>query len=102
MNHVTFLRTALVLALAAFCFGSAQAQQPKPTPARDGIEFFESKIRPVLIKSCYECHSAKAAKLRGSLYLDTRAGVLTGGDNGAAIVPGDPGKSLLIQALRHQ
>src|SRR5262245_48989918 len=66
-----------------------------------GAEFFEAKIRPVLVAHCFECHSAKAAKVRGGLLLDTRAGLREGGDNGAAVVPGDPDKSLLIQALRH-
>jgi hypothetical protein len=66
-----------------------------------GIEFFETKIRPVLIESCYECHSAKASKVKGGLYLDTREGLLAGGDSGEAIVPGKPEESLLIQALRH-
>ncbi len=70
-------------------------------PDSDQIAFFESKIRPVLIEQCYECHSAKSAKLKGGLLLDSRAGVHKGGDTGAAITPGNPNASLLIQALRH-
>src|SRR5262249_29928294 len=66
-----------------------------------GADFFEAKIRPVLVAHCFECHSAKAAKVRGGLLLDTRAGLREGGDKGPAVVPGDPDKSLLIQALRH-
>src|SRR5262249_1964275 len=65
---------------------------------------FESKIRPVLVKECYQCHSAEAAKnkkLRGGLYLDTREGIRKGGDTGPAVVSGDPKKSLLLAALRH-
>src|SRR6185436_14809502 len=53
---------------------------------------------------CYRCHSADAAKekkLKGNLYLDTRAGALTGGENGPAIVPGKPNESRLIQAVRY-
>ena len=64
-------------------------------------EFFERKIRPVLIEHCYECHSAGAKKIKGGLVLDSRAGVQKGGDTGAAITPGDPEASLLIQAMRH-
>lgn len=67
-------------------------------------DFFEQKIRPVLIKHCYACHSAEAAeqnKLKAGLALDTRAGWSTGGESGAAVVPGQPDKSLLLQALRH-
>jgi hypothetical protein len=64
-------------------------------------EFFERKIRPVLVEHCYECHSASAKKLKGGLLLDSRAGVVNGGDNGPAITPGQPEASLLIQAVRH-
>ena len=63
-------------------------------------EFFESKIRPVLVEHCYKCHSAEAVKVKGGLLLDTRDGVLKGGDTGPAIVPGDPAKSLLIKAIK--
>jgi mono/diheme cytochrome c family protein len=66
-----------------------------------GIEFFETKIRPVLVDTCYQCHSAKADKIKGGLVLDTRTGLLQGGDSGPAIVPGDPDKSLLIKAVRY-
>ncbi len=62
--------------------------------------FFESKVRPVLIKRCYECHSAEK-KIKGGLNLDSRAGWQEGGDNGPAIVPGDLSKSLLIKAVRY-
>ena len=64
-----------------------------------GRDFFESKIRPVLIDRCYECHSAKRS--RGGLALDTREGVLKGGDNGPSIVPGKADKSLLVISLQH-
>ena len=66
------------------------------------IEFFESKIRPLLAEHCYSCHSAKAEKLQASLYLDRRDALLKGGDSGPAIVPGKPQESLLIKAIRYQ
>ncbi len=69
--------------------------------ADDGVEFFEKKIRPLLVEHCYKCHSAQSEKVKGGLLLDTREGVLKGGDTGPAIVPGDPEKSLLIKAVRH-
>jgi hypothetical protein len=69
-------------------------------PSAEGIEFFEKKIRPLLVKNCYECHSAEAKKIKGDLRLDTRDGVLKGGTHGPAIVPGEPAKSLLITAVR--
>ncbi len=69
--------------------------------ADDGTTFFEKHIRPVLVTQCYTCHSDQAKKARGGLRLDTRAGLLKGGDTGPAIVPGHPDKSLLVQAVRH-
>lgn len=76
------------------------AQGPDPR----GIEFFEKKIRPVLVDHCYSCHSAEAhskKKLKGGLYLDSREGVFKGGDSGPSVVAGDPKRSLLIEALHH-
>jgi hypothetical protein len=66
-----------------------------------GLAFFEQKIRPVLIKECYDCHSAGSKKLKGGLRLDSRAGVLAGGDSGPAVVPGKPDESPLLEALRY-
>ncbi|MEM7015516.1 MAG: c-type cytochrome domain-containing protein, partial [Verrucomicrobiota bacterium] len=66
-----------------------------------GLEFFEKNIRPVLIERCYECHSADA-KVKGGLLLDTREGLIKGGDTGTAIVAGDPDKSLLVEAIRYK
>jgi hypothetical protein len=71
------------------------------TLAPEHTEFFEHKIRPVLVEHCYECHSTTGKKIKGGLVLDSRAGVHKGGDTGAAITPGDPEASLLIQAIRH-
>lgn len=68
---------------------------------RTGLELFESKIRPVLVERCYECHSAEAKKVKGGLLLDTRAALRKGGDSGAAIVPGMPDESLLVKAIRY-
>ena len=67
----------------------------------DGTEFFEKKIRPLLVENCYKCHSHESEKLKGGLFLDSRDGVLKGGETGPAIVPGDPEKSLLIKAVRY-
>jgi hypothetical protein len=91
-------KLASLLAILAL---GAQAPQQPPVADREGIEFFEKKIRPVLVDRCYSCHSAEAKKLKGALYLDSRDGVLKGGDTGPAIVPGDPGKSLLMKAIKY-
>jgi hypothetical protein len=68
-------------------------------PSAAELEFFESKIRPVLVAECYECHDAK--KQKAELRLDFRDGLLKGGENGPTIVPGNAQKSLLIQSITH-
>ena len=70
--------------------------------ADNAIEFFEKKIRPVLVARCYKCHSAEAEKVGGQLLLDSREAWRQGGESGAAILPGDAGKSLLMEALRYE
>jgi hypothetical protein len=62
-------------------------------------EFFERKIRPVLAEACFSCHSRAAKKKKGGAYLDSRAAMLKGGDSGPSLVPGDPAKSRLIEAV---
>ncbi|NBV23762.1 MAG: DUF1553 domain-containing protein [Proteobacteria bacterium] len=70
--------------------------------APEQLDFFEKKVRPVLVERCYECHSAAAGKRKGGLVLDTRDGLLKGGDAGPVLVAGDPDKSKLIEAIRYQ
>src|SRR5436190_2925002 len=70
--------------------------------APTGSEFFEKKIRPLLAERCYPCHSARAGKASGGLTLDSRDGLLRGGDSGPSLVPGDPDHSLLIKAVRRE
>ncbi len=69
--------------------------------ADDGTDFFERSIRPVLVTSCYGCHSAGSGKKRGGLLLDSRQGLLRGGDSGPALVPGKPADSLVLKAIRY-
>ncbi len=66
-----------------------------------GEEFFEKNIRPVLATRCYICHAADAPQVQGGLLLDSKQGLLTGGNSGPSFKPGDPDRSLLIQALRY-
>ncbi|MBY0525533.1 MAG: DUF1553 domain-containing protein [Gemmataceae bacterium] len=68
---------------------------------REQVEFFEKKVRPILVDHCHSCHSQAGNKKKGGLTLDTLAGFLKGGDTGAALVPGQPDKSLVIKAVRH-
>ncbi|MSU48697.1 MAG: DUF1553 domain-containing protein [Opitutus sp.] len=104
MDHPTaFIRRlrsgSILSALLAARLASAEPPAP-PTP--EALAFFESKIRPVLVDKCYECHSATAKKIKGGLLLDTRAGVREGGDSGAVVAPGDPKNSLLLMAISYQ
>ena len=69
--------------------------------AAQEFAFFEAKIRPVLVKHCYECHSVESGKSKGGLMLDTRQGIRGGGETGPAVVPGDAAKSLLLSAIKH-
>ncbi len=63
------------------------------------VEFFEKKVRPILVARCHECHAGD--KHKGNLRLDSRAAVVAGGDTGTALVAGDPEKSLLVDAVRY-
>src|SRR5438045_9285669 len=89
------LACAMVVAFASVSTGLAA----EPTKAQ--LDFFESKVRPVLANNCYKCHSAKAEKVKGGLLLDSRDGVLKGGETGPSIVAGYPEKSLLIKAISY-
>jgi hypothetical protein len=89
MNRIAFLSLAIAPATWA-------ADIPK-----DQLEFFEGKVRPILADNCYKCHSLEKNKNKGGLTLDTRDGVLKGGDTGSCLKPGDPEGSLLIKAIRY-
>ena len=67
-----------------------------------GLALFEPKIRPVLVKECYSCHSAGAKSIKGGLRLDSRAAVREGGESGPIVVPGKPDESPILEALRHE
>ncbi|MDB5313924.1 MAG: Planctomycete cytochrome [Gemmataceae bacterium] len=94
------VRLSLALAaLAALTHTGRAADDPK------AVEFFETKIRPVLVEQCYKCHSddaAKDKKLRGGLKLDSKANWQKGGDTGPAVVPGKPAEGTLIASLKYQ
>jgi hypothetical protein len=88
-------------ALLGILLGS-NAVTAKAADGPEGSRLFRERIEPVLRAECYRCHSAEAESLRGGLRLDSPAGLLRGGDSGPAVVPGNSGESLLIQALRHE
>lgn len=66
---------------------------------REELEFFESRIRRVLVRNCYECHSAESDDPEAKLFVDTREGIRRGGESGPTVVPGNLRESLLIKAL---
>ena len=85
----------IVVALGMLCL-TAQAA------GTAGFDFFEKNVRPILVQRCYECHSEESGKKKGGLALDTRDTLLMGGDNGPALIAGNPDQSLLIEAVRYQ
>ena len=91
------VRVICVASLLFVMAGSLQAADNAK-----GFDFFEKHIRPVLVANCYQCHSASSKELKGELRLDTREGLRKGGESGAAIIPGKPDESLLIQAMKHE
>ncbi len=66
------------------------------------LQFFESKIRPLLVERCYKCHSAASEKIKGGLLLDSAEGLAKGGDDGPAVVAGHPEQSRLIEAVGYE
>ncbi|MBX7106762.1 MAG: DUF1549 domain-containing protein, partial [Gemmataceae bacterium] len=90
---MSFFRLLLIGTIGSGLAGGGRAGDPA------AVEFFESRVRPVLVEHCHACHSA--TKSKAGLRLDSRAGLLKGGDSGPAIVPGDPGKSRLIAAIKY-
>ncbi|MEM9282320.1 MAG: PSD1 and planctomycete cytochrome C domain-containing protein [Verrucomicrobiota bacterium] len=86
-----------LLVAVVFCGQSVKGQ---PFGNRTGTEYFETKVRPLLVKHCYECHSEQEQKTKGGLLLDRESGWLDGGDTGKAVIPGEPEASLLIEVVR--
>ena len=77
-----------------------QPRAHSESPTADDLKFFETRIRPVLVKHCYECHAADSKELGGKLRLDTRDAILKGGESGPALIGGKPNASLIVQAMR--
>ncbi len=108
-------RPAITLTLLLALAAAAQSAETDPatTPPKSGpdakpeaaeaskVAFFESKIRPLLVSQCYNCHSAET-NARGGLRVDDRNGLVQGGNSGPAVVPGNPDDSLLLVAIQHE
>jgi hypothetical protein len=69
---------------------------------REGVDFFERKIRPLLAEHCWECHAAESSPLQGGLRLDDRDSILAGGDNGPSVDLNSPNASLLLQVVQYR
>lgn len=92
------VRRLLASILAVLALFAARSDAADPA----GMIFFEQRVRPILVEHCYSCHSADAKKLKGNLYLDSKAGWEKGGDSGTpAVIPGNPNESLLIRTVQH-
>src|SRR6187401_68791 len=91
-----WLLALCVVAGTVPAFGADPVPAAKPTAAQ--VEYFETKVRPVLADHCYSCHGEK--KQSAGLRLDTVAGIRTGADNGPVFVPGDPAKSRIVTAVQ--
>ena len=98
---VPVLRIIRSLVIALGWGGGVSALMAAEPTLPKAVEFFEKQVRPVLASRCYECHSA-AKKTKGGLALDTKEATLKGGESGVVLVPGDPEKSKLIEAVRYK
>jgi len=102
------LTTALVAANELQAAGKEvprKAAKGKTTAAAStspGVEFFEKKIRPVLVQHCYKCHSQSSKSVKGKLLLDTAAGMRKGGETGPAVVPKNVEQSVLLEAIKYE
>lgn len=87
-------------ALITFLISLASLSTLRAEDAREGLEYFEREVRPILVEHCQKCHGAR--KQEGDLRLDSREALLNGGITGPVVQPGEPEKSLLIAAVRHE
>ncbi|QDU49202.1 DUF1553 domain-containing protein [Gimesia panareensis] len=95
------MRRLLLLAFGFFCLVSAVEKRTLIAAEADlkQAEFFEKRIRPLLIAECYDCHSEDSVE--SGLRVDSLSGLIRGGERGPALVPGKPKESLLISAVQH-
>lgn len=95
----------LALCAALWLSTLAEAEQPQAETenlSRQQLDFFESKVRPLLVEHCYECHSEESGESNGGLLIDSAAGMRVGGVHGSTLVPGKPDESLLVRVVRYQ
>ena len=95
---IAFIVAALGTASASAASAAVPFQQPAVNPQQ--LEYFESKIRPILAGTCQKCHGPE--KQKGGLRLDSREAVLRGGESGPVVIPGKPEDSPLIEAVNYR
>ena len=100
-THQSLALATFLLTASSLVAGSVSDPSPSAPLSPADLQFFETKIRPVLYDQCFRCHSQTAEKLKGGLLLDTRADTLEGGENGPVIIAGKPDESRLIEAIRY-
>ena len=96
------MRILLSLVVLISCVLGSTSSAGAAELSKADLAFFETKIRPVLVKHCYQCHSADSKDPKGGLLLDTRDGIRRGGEMGHGVVPGNLDESLVISALRYE
>lgn len=104
-HHIKFSGKFLAVLCSLGCLAILRAGEAPAPPSAEDLAFFETRIRPVLAEKCYECHSAAAhekGKLKSGLYVDSREGLLIGGETGPALLPGKSQESLLLKVIRHE
>jgi cytochrome c553 len=94
-----FVSLAALIVCSTLAHSAQSAEDEVAKPSAEQVQFFESKVRPVLVENCLKCHGPD--KQKSNLRLDSLSAALTGGDMGAAVVPGKPEESLLVTAIRH-
>ena len=102
-TQLLFARLTVLVCFAVFArfIAAAEPNADEEHISAKNLEFFESKIRPVLVGHCYECHSVKHGIVEANYNMDTRDGMLAGGDRGIAIIAGNAEASLLFKAIRY-
>ncbi|MFT7641367.1 MAG: hypothetical protein ACI9G1_003114, partial [Pirellulaceae bacterium] len=96
------MRQVISIFTVAICYFLALGISSAEEPSKAELEFFETKIRPVLVKHCYKCHSKDSKEPKGGLLLDSREGIRRGGDSGHGVVPGELAESLVIDAIHFE
>jgi len=100
MTHRSTIWLAALATFASLAALPARSEE-KPPISPEQLEFFEKKIRPVLVQHCYECHSAESKQVKSNYRLDSRLAMVVGGEIGAGLKPGDPENSPVIHAVRY-